>query len=303
MQVPAYWSNFEVYPEHPLIEPPPWEWLIADPTVLTPDNSPDGRWHLFAWSLKGIHHYIGDDGFEWSKTGGPLFGGLRPCIRRENDTYYLFYEFYYWLRRQTVVAVRSSQDLINWSEQIDLLVPEFPWEGRVFGCNGNPSLVSGDFGYRLYYSANLVFLPDCLFIEPKYIGVAEASSITGPYRKVREPLLSPDPHHKLRNFGAGAIKVYPVDGGFVGLNNGIYKDELGRTHSAIMLLASENGFDFEQVVEGAIVAPVEGTWRHSFVYALEVVSYRDELRMYFNGRDGWMIGKERIGCAISKIED
>ncbi len=45
------------HPDSPLIEAPGAQFLIGDPTVLLPEESPDGLWHLFANSLDGIHHH------------------------------------------------------------------------------------------------------------------------------------------------------------------------------------------------------------------------------------------------------
>jgi hypothetical protein len=51
--LPLEWID---HPDNPLISPPWPEFLIADPSVVTPDISPDDQWHLFAHSLIGIHH-------------------------------------------------------------------------------------------------------------------------------------------------------------------------------------------------------------------------------------------------------
>ena len=52
---------------------------------------------------------------------------------------------------------------------------------------GIPCVVSTGDGYRMYYSANVVFHRDLGFCEPRHIGVASAGDITGPYRKSPEP--------------------------------------------------------------------------------------------------------------------
>ncbi|MEW6776726.1 MAG: glycosyl hydrolase family 43 [Bdellovibrionota bacterium] len=299
MTVPAHWFSFEDFPGNPIIEPPGPEWMIADPTVLPPDDSPDGKWHLFANSLRGIHHYTSENGYEWRRLGGPLFPGLRPCIRREKDTFYLFYELYVRFPVSHMVA-RSSPDLRRWSEPAHLLKPSLPWEGKIPAANGNPSFVSGPFGFRLYYSASAIWLPDCLFIEPRHIGVAEAESILGPYRKRPEPILSPDPKEPFRNFGAGAIKVFLENGKFIGLNNGIYKDAEGRSRSAILVLESSDGFSWKKAREKPIIQPEGDGWKKALVYALDLVRHGKELRLYYNARSGWFVGSERIGVAVGR---
>lgn len=286
-------------PLNPLIEPPPFEWLIADPTVITPNQSPDGRWHLWANSLRGIHHYLSEDGYRWRREKGPLFGGLRPFVRFVDGRFVMFYERFL-TPRLSVVAMRASDDLLSWSEAKTILSPSLPWEGGLVKTNGNPCLVWGDFGYRLYYSAGLVFLSDCMFPEPRFIGVAESEKLDGHYTKRVLPIIEPSLDEPYRNFGAGAIKVYCAEDGFIGFNNGIYKDRRGRSRSAIVLLKSGDGYAWRAVREEPILEPEPRSWKRAFVYQLDVVEHDGELRLYYNARDGWFIGKERIGVAVGK---
>ena len=46
----------------PLIEPPRFSPVIADPSFLFPEETPDGQWALFAHSAWGIHRYSSRDG-------------------------------------------------------------------------------------------------------------------------------------------------------------------------------------------------------------------------------------------------
>jgi hypothetical protein len=172
------WSAFRDYPGNPLIEPHWPEWIIADPTVLPPELTPDGRWHLFANGLRGIYHFTSADGLAWTRGSHSLFGGMRPCVRRIGDRFLLFYEHYLSLRR-SVVELRTSSDLVTWSTPRIVLEPSMAWEGRIPAVTGNPCLVEGRSGFLLYYSAGAVFLRDCLFIEPRYIGVAEGGLAGG----------------------------------------------------------------------------------------------------------------------------
>ena len=240
------WSAFRDYPGNPLIEPHWPEWIIADPTVLSPEVTPDGRWHLFANGLRGIYHFTSADGLTWTRGSHALFGGMRPCVRRVGDRFLLFYEHYLSLRR-SVVELRTSSDLVSWSAPRIVLEPSLAWEGRMPAATGNPCLVEGRSGFLLYYSAAAVFLRDCMFIEPRYVGVAEGDSPEGPFRKRAQPILSPSRDDPYRNLGAGAIKVFRDGDGFVGLQNGIYRDATGATGSAILLLASADGFAWTQV--------------------------------------------------------
>lgn len=285
------------HPANPLIEPPRPEWLLGDPTVLPPEEAPDGRWHLLANTLRGVHHFVSADGVRWSACQWRIFPGMRASFV-PGERYAVVYEHFLSLRR-TAVALRRSPDLLTWSKPTYLLKAELPWEGRVLRNLSCPCIVRIEDRCRLYYSAASVFLTDCKFPEPRHVGAAEADRLEGPYRKRPEPILSPDPSTPYRNLGAGSFKVYREDGLWVGYNNGIYKDDEGRSRSAICLLLSEDGIRWEYAHRRPIVAPEEG-WKRALVYAMDVVPRGEERRLYYNARDGWFRGSERIGLAIGR---
>ncbi|NLH51114.1 MAG: glycosyl hydrolase family 43 [Myxococcales bacterium] len=290
----ATWRDF---PANPLIEPRKPDWLLADPTVLTPDRSPDGKWHLFANGVGFILHFKSDDGIAWEQVGQRLFRGFRAFIYPENGTFYLLYELHARNYRTSRVVARQSADLEHWSEPQTLAEPTFDWDGQAIRFVGNPCLLKIDGRYRLYYSTSWIWLWDCLYFEPRYVGYAEADAVLGPYKRHPLPLLGPDPAEPYRNFGGGSLKVY-ADGkkGFWAFNNGLYRDAEGRSRSAILLLRSGDGLYFEAVHDRPIIAPEPG-WKNAFVYAFDLVAYRNELRLYYNARDGWLRGRECIGFA------
>ena len=238
-----YWAD---HPENPLIRPPSGEFLIADPSVITPEESPDPDWHLFASSLLGIHHYTSADGIHWGRRG-KVGSGFRPYVIKEGDTFYMFFERFTVPQFRSHVAVRSSKDLWEWADPRWALGPSLDWEGGVSRNTGNPCVIRTGDGYRMYYSAGVVFLPDLGFCEPRYIGVAHADEITGPYRKDPEPIIAPSESEPYRNLGAGAIKIIVEGGLYYGFNNCIYRDSGGRTRSAIGLLSSGDGLHWEHL--------------------------------------------------------
>lgn len=142
MAASRHWLEFRDSPRNPLIEPPSGTWLIGDPTVVVPAESPDGRWHLFCNTIKALHHYTSADGYQWVKQGGPLFRGIRACVRSHADRFWMFYESFLNLRRRGI-ALRESADLNNWSEPRLVLEPDLDWEGSILPVTGNPCLVSG----------------------------------------------------------------------------------------------------------------------------------------------------------------
>lgn len=288
------------HPSNPLIEPPRPEWMIADPTVLDPSRSPDAQWHLYANSVGFIHHFISDDGIAWQKIGKRLFRGMRPFLYVEEGTYYLLYELHRspW---HSDIVVRRSRDLYGWDERQILLSPSTPYDGAVFRFTGNPCLVKTAGEYRLYYSCGWIWLGDCHYFEPKYIGLATSPFLLGPYTRRPEMLIGPEPQDPYLNFGAGSGKVIPDGaGGWWMFQNSIYRDRELRSRSAIFLWHSRDGIEFVRRTPEPIVAPEPTGWKKAFVYAFDIVPHGNQIRLYYNARDGWFRGSERIGLAVAE---
>ena len=290
---------------NPLICPPFLSWFVADPTFLPPAATPDGKWHLFAHSLRGVNHFVSTDGYAWTRRRGLVVSlGIRPFLFQEARRYYLFYEKILKLVPQyhSRIEVIASDDLEHWSAPAVVLTPTLAWhcEGARQGAMGNPCVVAAEEGFRLYYSAGLVPLKDCGFSEPKYIGVAFSRQLTASYTALPKPVLHPEATDPQANMGAGAIKVVRFQDGYVGFQNGIYWDGArAHTGSAIRLLASADGIEWTVARPEPIVKPATG-WKRAFVYALDVRFVDAQWLLYFNARDGWRWGQECIGRAATR---
>ncbi len=295
---PERWRDI---PENPLIEPPggpsPGS-VIGDPQVLAPGEY-DEQWHMFAHAGRSIYHLTSPDGIHWDYAGTLPWDGCLVYLYREGSTWYMLYTKpdEEW---NTVICLRESRDLREWSEEVVLLKPELTWE--LEGPRRqvrNPCLIRTEDGvYRLYYSAGTVWLEDCGYEEPKYVSFAEAEDIYGPYRKYGRPVLAPDPSVPYRSLGAGALKVFEWEGEYVGFNNGLYRDNAGRSRSAICLLASLDGVSWVDAPFNPIIAPTKG-WKRALVYQLDLVfGHLGAAVMYYNARDGWREGVERIGASV-----
>lgn len=295
-------KNWKDYPANPLICPPFPGFLLGDPSVLLPDESPDEAWHLFANTLFAIHHYTSRDGINWRRIAR-VCPGMRPYVLREDNTYFLLCEEFAIPMFKSHIVIRSSRDLLNWSEKKIIITPELPWEKQLGHTCGNPCLVKNNGNYFLYYSAGLVFLPDLGFCEPLHIGVAKAHDISGPYEKRDEPIISPDTKEPYRNLAAGALKVIclPEIEGFVGFNNGIYSDESGKTRSAILALRSRDGIQWDKMYDEPVISPGGYSWKKALVYQLDVKRVGDEMWLYYNARSGWRFGRECIGLATCHL--
>lgn len=294
MHPPLQWVDHD---GNPLIDPPGPEFLIADPTFAAPPDTPDGRWHLFAHGiLRGIHHFVSEDGAAWRHVGRAAWG-MRPFLWRGDGRWYLYFERISSPWRSSI-RLATSTDLMRWSRPLRVLAPSLPWEGRIARTNGNPCLVRWNGRYRLYFSAGLAWLRDCGFPEPRHVGFAEADRPEGPFVKHPDPVLSPDPTVPHRNLGAGAIKVIAAPGGGLwGFSNGIYTDREGRSRSDIRLMTSPDGIAWAYASDRPLVTFEGDGWKRALVYALDVRRVGDRWVMFYNARDGWRRGRERIGRA------
>ena len=297
--------SWEDHADNPLVEPPTGQFLIGDPTVVPPARAPDGRWHMFANSLFGVHHLTSSDGTKWTRTGAALFGAMafRAFVIKEGATFYLFFEKI--VAGESSIKVSTSDDLYIWSVGVEVLKPDLPWEKEGTATVSNPYVFKKDGDFWLYHSAGGVWLADAGVFEPKYIGLAQAKKITGPYVKEGKPLISPDKADPLRNLGAGSIKLmdHKMGGRYVALSNGIYADAKGKTRSAIMVLQSEDARAWKKVCpgSGAVISPTDSGWKAALVYGFDTEVVGDELRAYYNARDGWAPAVERIGLSTCDL--
>jgi len=303
-----YSDNYLI--DHPLLSP-----VLADPTFLFPENSPDKRWHLFTHSVWGIQHYVSADGISWKDRGVVITNAMRPYIYLESGMYYLLYEKYRplslvlsWIKGRkwhSEIAMSRSTDLRRWTDPVTLIKPELDWH-KVEGNESvsNPCLVKQGNAYYLYYSASLVYIKDCGFNEPDCIGLARSDSITGPYELLKEPVIRVNRSDPWCNLSCGSIKVLKCEDGFVGFENGIYwNEEKKQSGSAIIVLQSRDGIAWERLIREPVLKPSTG-WRSSHVYACDVRHHEADgtWYMYYNARNGWTIseGQERIGLLLGK---
>jgi len=321
-------------PGGPLIEPPRFSPIVADPSFLFPEETPSGNWELFAHSAWGIHRYTSIDGVSWTDLGIVIKHAMRPLARRFDGTFFLYYEKYRPFalplsvlpcrrRWMSTISLSTSVDLVRWSAPRTLVKPTMDWmrDPALGDAVSNPCVVEAGTGgnsegtpeWRLYFSASLSWIDDCGFNEPRCIALARGPSPGGPFAPDAAPVIRPEvgtatvgrlPGTAVaENLGAGSIKVIRMDDGWIGLQNRIYRDFGGRSRSAIFMVHSGDGLSWHPVREEPLVAPGEG-WTRSHVYACDC-RYRQAdgtWYLYFNARDGWTIadGTERIGRIVGK---
>lgn len=308
-------AEFKVSAESPVLKPFDGTFVVADPSLLTPDESHDNKWHMFFHTTIGVYHFISDDGVKFEKAQKVLKNAMRPNINRIGDKYYLFYEGTRSLfmnalnvvniaKWKSNICVVESEDLINWSEPKIVIGNTRNYEVSDRGTSiSNPFFLQEQGINRLYYSCGLTYINDCKFCEPTHISYAESEGITEGFVSAETPLISPDKDNQYLNLCSGCLKVYKLKDGYIGLQNGIYEKD-GKSHSAIFLMTSPDGLEFKfekMLVEPAVVDGKD--WMKQFVYASHLVRYKDKLRLYFNARNiaNPIKGRECIGFAEATI--
>lgn len=308
-------ADFKVNSHSPVLRPFDGSVVVADPSLLTPDNAHDGKWHMFFHTNLGVYHFAGDDGIHFKKVQKVVPRAMRPNINRIDGRYYLFYEHTRSLAANALnvvnavpwkseIYVTESDDLLHWSKPQPVITNTRNYEKSDRGTSiSNPFLLQEEGVNRLYYSCGLTYIEDCRFCEPTYISYAESQKLTTGYTSAQTPLISPDKNDPFLNLCSGCLKVYKLSDGYIGIQNGIYEKD-GKSHSSIILLTSPDGlhFEFEKVLVDPAV--VDGkNWMKQFVYASHLVKCGDTLRLYFNARDtsNIILGRECIGFAEAEI--
>ena len=308
-------ADFKVCKESPVLKPWGGSIVVADPSLLTPDISHDGRWHMFFHTTFGVWHFSSDDGVSFEKVRKVANRAMRPNINRIDGIYYLFYErtrplimnglnVINAVKWKSEIYVIKSTDLQHWSKPEPVIKNTREFENSERGTAiSNPFLLCENGINRLYYSCGMTFIKDCGFCEPTHINYAESTEIAKGYVSAEKPIISPDKNDPYLNLCSGCLKVYKLADGYIGIQNGIYERD-GKSHSAIILLTSSDGLSFEfnkVIIEPAVVNGKD--WMKQFVYASHLVKHGNKLRLYFNARDtsDMLKGRECIGFAEAEI--
>ena len=119
-------ADFKLYEKNPVLKYSLPSLVVADPSILTPDKTPDKKWHLFAHTFFGVYHYVSDDGISFLRGKRVAERAMRPDVKLTDGTYYLYFER---TRAPILNALNSvgvkwkseiymckSSDLISWSE-------------------------------------------------------------------------------------------------------------------------------------------------------------------------------------------
>ena len=307
-------AEFKLYDGNPIIKNPLNSFVIADPSVLTPDVSHDGKWHLFCHTFFGVYRYESVDGINFENKSKIVNRAKRPNINYIDGKYYLFYErtrpvifnllSLVGAKWKSEIYCVESTNLKEWSTPYPVIRQTRAYEEYKKGyAISNPFLLATEKGYRMYYSCGQTFIKDCGFCEPTHISFAESESITNGYISREEPIISPNKNVEYLNLCSGCLKVYKLADCYIGLQNGLFEKD-GKSHSAIMLLKSDDGINFE-FVKPFLVPQIQGDskWMAQYVYACCLTYHENKLRLYFNARNvsNNLTGRECIGIYEADI--
>ena len=306
--------EFKLYAWNPIIKNPLNSFVVADPSVITPDVSHDKKWHLFCHTFFGVYMYDSEDGISFTKKGRIVKNAMRPNINYINGRYYLFYEktktplenalTFLGTKWKSEIYCTESVDLKEWSKPYLVLGNTRDYEVDENGqALSNPFLLNIDGKNRLYYSCGQTFIKDCGFCEPRYISYAESAEITKGYIAIPEPIIKPDKETEYLNLCSGCLKVYKLKDCYIGLQNGLFEKN-GKSHSAIVLLKSDDGINFEFVKYFLVPQKCgESNWMAQYVYACCLTLYENKFRLYFNARNvsNNLLGRESIGVFEAEI--
>ena len=176
-------AEFKLFKGNPIIKNPLNSFVIADPSVLTPDVSHDGKWHLFCHTFFGVYRYESEDGINFKNTGKIVNRAMRPNINYIDGKYYLFYErtrpvifnllSLVGAKWKSEIYCVESTDLKEWSKPYLVIGKTRDYEEYNKGfAISNPFMLATEKGYRMYYSCGQTFIKDCGFCEPTHISFA-----------------------------------------------------------------------------------------------------------------------------------
>ena len=306
--------EFKLYDNNPIIKNPLNSFVIADPSVLSPTCSHDNKFHLFCHTFFGVYMYSSDDGINFKKVKKVTNRAMRPNINYIDGTYYLFYErtkpvicnllSLIGLKWKSEIYCTESTDLKTWCKPYPVITKSRDYHEDSRGISiSNPFLLKLKENYRLYYSCGLTFIDDCGFCEPTHISFAESKTVNKEYNSIEKPIISPDENSKFLNLCSGCLKVYKLKDCYIGLQNGIFKDG-SKSHSAIMLLKSQDGINFEFVKPFLIPQKCgKSNWMAQYVYACCLIKCENKLSLYFNARNvsNNLFGRESIGLFEAEL--
>ena len=297
---------------------------LCDPQVLLPEQSCDGKWHLFYHTWLGLHHCVSSSGIAWEASRLIEPRGHSPFIFIENENYYLLYEKHDgsmpFINNRTgegkhdsysCFEMKTSTDLVTWSKPrliLDSRTIPFAGDYLKYPRISRPQLVKAGDEYTLFFEASHLVLPDTKQKVSRYFACATSPAVSGPYsmKKPERPLLEPIPDDPWSNLGCGSIRVVPCGDVLYAFQCPVFwNQEKKRTSSVMVLLRSEDGYNWSRCGSRPILVPAEKGWSSSYIMGCDVHYKADEKCWYCyfsaSGEKELFFKKESIGLLLGNV--
>jgi predicted GH43/DUF377 family glycosyl hydrolase len=140
---------------------------VNDPFVM----KDDGMYKMWYWGdfgTSGIGLATSTDGINWTEyEGNPVLEDSRaPSVMKDNGAFMM------WARCRDIpsmpdICYFNSSDGINWVEYEDnpVVFPIFLWQG---GGLSEPSVLTDEMGYKMWFTAYTYFVPSFIFFGYTY---------------------------------------------------------------------------------------------------------------------------------------
>ena len=138
-------------------------------------------------------------------------------------------------------------------------------------------------GYRLYFGASHLLLPDTKQKVSRYFAMAEAETLSGPFivGNGGRPLLEPMPDDPYRNLGCGSIKVVPGVDGLAAFQCGASWNPVDcKSVTSMVMLLSADGMDWHLSARPPVLVPATEGWASRYIMSCDVRYKEDEACWY-----------------------
>lgn len=312
----AYWYSFR----DECVHSSPWYLpRLSDPAIVLPEESPDGKWHLFAHTWAGIMHYTSSSGLNWERRKLVFFRSNSPFIYKEAQEYYMLFETHDrdWgkkskdvTKKGSRVMISVSKDLYSWSQPKVIMeakdISESSWR-QSHSRISRPQLVLWQGRYRLYFGAGELTIYDSGQKSTAMFMMAESDYIEGPYKLYGEPLIEIEPDSEYRNLATGGIRVIALSDCLAAVECSYFYDkDNNRSRSAMLLLHSDDGIEWS-IHSVMQTSPLEG-WSSRAITgcAVKLVEDEDTWYCYYSANSsrrilGFELVRESLGLLLGKI--
>jgi len=288
---------------------------VRDPAVLSLQDGPDGRWHLWADSVLGIDHYTSPDGLRWAREDLVAPHALGAHVRRTDRGFVMLYT-----RGPLAVAargalpfpapcelaMRTSDDLVAWSPATPALTATLPWFESLGGgvWLSHPCLVQDGQRWRLYFSAGTTATDAPGETVARYVGLAETDDLSLGFVPHPQPVLQPQADAPEAARGAGSLKVFArADGGWAGVQAVYGVDGAGAPTASLRCVQSDDGVQWTPDGEAILTLGGDGWARYDFG-AFDLAVGADHVHLYFSARDegrGWGAAGAQVGRISARL--